>query len=256
MKSIPSTKKIDTNNLAAFLKKHNVNVDLDDLVKNAMEKYPKAYLLNSEEDDQEIELGDQATPFERALVEAKKMKLNIEEIQKSGSVGSSSTSTSSSTSRVNKKKKKTIRGRKVRNTKSADDNGNGANQEVTENKMPTSSLASSSRIKSVAPSRNVNPANDTTENVNEDYKPAEHKPTGGKYRPGTAPLHWNSIPTDSFKEDTKELEEEDRGQGEHVDKKAKVKTSLSPAKPEKKENTQPDKSQGKISKFLPLSRFF
>lgn len=223
MRSIPETKIIDTNNLAAFLEKNHVDVDLKTLVKKSMENYPKAYLLDNEEDDQDVELGDEATPFERALVEARKMKLNVEEIQKSGS-----SSLHLSNSRQNRKKRGGLRGRKVRNPKPIEK----SNQKQLASLAPSESKSKPVKTVPGTTKPSAGKANSECQKI------------GGKYRPGTAPLHWSSIVTDSSQDTQAEEDHE-------------TETDTSKCNNGKDEADQQDKmNQGKILKFLPLSRFF
>lgn len=80
-----------TPHLASLLKNKNINMDLNGMVVQAKEKFPKDYLIEGEEDFEPSgdELGDDATPFERVLAEAKRLRLNVDEIQK-GSTGGNS----------------------------------------------------------------------------------------------------------------------------------------------------------------------
>lgn len=85
-KFIPPPKITTFENLEQLLIDRKVaqDVDFKVLVKSSMESVPKSHLLEdeseSEEEEQVEELGEDATPFQRVIAEARKLKLNVDEL--------------------------------------------------------------------------------------------------------------------------------------------------------------------------------
>lgn len=84
---IPPPKITTFDNLEQLLRERHVaqDVDFKVLVKTSMENVPKSHLFEDESDEEEEtetveELGDDATPFQRVIAEARKLKLNVDEL--------------------------------------------------------------------------------------------------------------------------------------------------------------------------------
>lgn len=184
--SDPSSKvskasNIKTTKLSLLLKSKKVDVDLGNMVANSMEKYSKGHLLEDEEDEETYvqDLGEEATPFQRALAEAKKLNLNVEELCKGGG----SATTSKPSGRNNKRKKSGAGGRSRR-----------ASGRNTKASTPSNISTSTTTSNGSSESR-------TATTINKDQAPGEaysrSKQVGGKYKPGTAPNPWDIISTES-----------------------------------------------------------
>lgn len=172
---------IRTENLTLLVKKRRQGqgIDVQALAKTSMQKFPKGHLLDDEEEEDESleELGEEATPFERALVEAKKLKLDIDEIRRTAPVPSTVTG---STTKPGRKKRGGARGRRGSSRVSSV----GA-------AMQRSQAASAPAIPASAPvTRSV-----SAESARPTPSPAAalSATVGGKYRPGFAPSHWNHL---------------------------------------------------------------
>lgn len=86
-KFIPPPKITTFDNLEQLLIDRKVaqDVDFKVLVKSSMESVPKSHLFedeseSDEEEEQVEELGEDATPFQRVIAEARKLKLNVDEL--------------------------------------------------------------------------------------------------------------------------------------------------------------------------------
>lgn len=77
--------------LASFLKTKDISLDIEGLMVRATEKLTKSYLIEGEEDFEpsDGELGNGATPIQRVMAEAKRLRINVDEIRKSASAPSS-----------------------------------------------------------------------------------------------------------------------------------------------------------------------
>lgn len=188
------------NNLSNFLKSKNIDIDLNSLVKRSIEKYPKGYLLDGEEDDEDEigELGEEATTFQRALAEARRLNIDINELSKP------SQAVAHSSSGRQKKRKK------------------GGNRERCHTKNAVSG--------SLRPQRRY--SGDTKK----DSPDILQQEFSGKYKPGSAPSNWNKF------QNIPQEEKEDQ------------------QVPESDMNNSSDSARvtagGRLSKFMPLSRFF
>lgn len=168
---------VNTKNLSFLVKKRRMDQDIDvnDLALKSVEKFAKGHLLEEEEEEEDTEeLGDEATPFERALAEAKKLKLDVDEIRRTApgpSAASGSTNKSG--------------GRKKR--------GGARNRRASTNRVSTSGTPAAPRVQ--APPPVLPPLMTRSMSASSASSPATPTPgtVGGKYRPGFAPSHWSHI---------------------------------------------------------------
>ena len=167
----PSTK-----NLSRLLRKRRLDdVDIDELAKTSIEKYPQAHLLDSEEEPEDekeptVALGDEATPYQRALAEAKRLRLDVDEICRTAPAnGATGNNSSNSSSNKSHRKKKFARNRRVPSRPSVSATG----------------LMQPDQLAQLGASNNSN--NATTANA---ANSSGGSAMGGKYRPGFAPSHW------------------------------------------------------------------
>ncbi|RDW26889.1 hypothetical protein B0I71DRAFT_130159 [Yarrowia lipolytica] len=84
-KFIPPPKITTFDNLEQLLIERKVaqDVDFKVLVKTSMESVPKSHLFEGEsesDEEEQVELGEDATPFQRVIAEARKLKLNVDEL--------------------------------------------------------------------------------------------------------------------------------------------------------------------------------
>ncbi|KAG5368561.1 Protein AHC1 [Yarrowia sp. E02] len=84
-KFIPPPKVTTFDNLEQLLIERKVAQDVDFklLVKTSMESVPKSHLFEGEsesDEEEQAELGEDATPFQRVIAEARKLKLNVDEL--------------------------------------------------------------------------------------------------------------------------------------------------------------------------------
>lgn len=257
--SSSKTKPVTIKNLENFLKLKKIDIDIGNLAKLSMEKYPKAYLLEDEEDEEDMLncLGEEATPYQRVLAEARRLNINVERANYSNTWPEASTS-----SRHIKRKK-------------------GNHYSLTSGIDFVKSSKNSMKNKKHHPL----PSNVDTESYN-------NIKVCGKYRPGTAPSNWNSlINTFNRTEEALNLNNHDRiniipekkkdlefhldstpltidNKNEHETLKEEKKiieigkkntlgySKIPKPLPSKKENLISKIDQGSLSKYIPLSRFF
>lgn len=167
---------VNTKNLSFLVKKRRMGQDIDvhGLALKSVEKFAKGHLLEEEEEEEDTEkLGDEATPFERALAEAKKLKLDVDEIRRTApdpSAASGSTSKSG--------------GRKKRG---------GARNRRASNRVSSTGAPAGPRVQAAPPV--LPPLMTRSMSASSVSSPATPTPgtVGGKYRPGFAPSHWSHL---------------------------------------------------------------
>lgn len=203
---VPISKSVTVENLSIFLKSKNLDIDLNNLVKQSVEKYPKAHLLENEEDDDQCadELGEEATPFERAIVEARKLKLNVDELQHSSTtkpiVAPSGTPSGKPVGRLNKRKRGAQRSHRLstRNSSNAKKdsesertiwkNGDIKEREIFAKKKHQPQKCLPNKVPII-----TEISIKQSSHIDDSSKELRNKHTGGKYKPGTAPSHWSII---------------------------------------------------------------
>lgn len=171
---IPCGPEISTKNLNLLIKKRRLtHLDVDSLAQSSLTKFAKGHLLDSEEEDSDDpikELGDEATPFERALAEAKKLKLDVDEIRRNAPAPPSA---SGGSSKPNKKK----RGGSSRNRRGS-------------SRVSSASGATTQRAAVAYDGPPI------TRSASAESKPpsalSASTASAGKSRPGFAPSHWSS----------------------------------------------------------------
>lgn len=176
-----------TKNLSEYLRKrkHDIDMDLETVATESMKTIPKSHLLDDEEEEEEElpVLDEDATTFERALVEAKRLKLDIESIKRSSNAKEAFNNAFTGKAR---KRKAMLRGRR------ASSRVVGATAAAAQRAQVTAAMPS--RIRSVSvESQDLSQTSDQTKT---------ETPLGGKYRPGFAPLQqWNT--SDNQKQEQK-----------------------------------------------------
>lgn len=170
-----------TKNLSLFVKKRRIgqqDIDVDELAKKSIEKFAKGHLLDEEEEEEDTleELGDEATPFERALAEAKKLKLDVDEIRRTAHAPSTA---SSSNGKPGRKKRGTARGRRGSSRVSS-----------ASATLQRSQFAPVATPPAITRSVSASTPSSTVSSISTTIGSAT---AGGKYRPGFAPSHWSHL---------------------------------------------------------------